>query len=186
MRAFYLAHKNSQSVGMLLTGVSVLVGMFFFGYLRAYLRRSPGVEWLSSLAFGGAIIFGTSALLGAGAIAALTDSPGRMAPATLQTLNVIQNDLSWPMLSIGIAVFYLAVGFAVVKSRALPVWLGWVSVVLGVVSVSMVLAFFSFLALGPWAVIVSIILAQRNPSLDAAAPPLEVRGPVDGRVPSTV
>lgn len=180
VQAFYLAHKGRQNGGALLTILAVIVGLFFYGYLRAYFRRSPGTEWLASVSFGGAIVFAASGALGAGTTFSLTDAPGRLSPAALQALNVVQNDLTWPMMCAGLAVFYLAITFAIFKSRALPIWIAWVSLLLGLVAASLILGFFSFLATGLWVLYVSILLAKRNPSLtdDSGARPAESRVPV--------
>jgi uncharacterized protein involved in cysteine biosynthesis len=58
-------------------------------------------------------------------------------------------------------VFFLATGAAILRSRLLPAWLGWVSLVLGVLAASLVLAFIAFLATGLWVIVVAIMLWTR-------------------------
>jgi hypothetical protein len=69
----------------------------------------------------------------------------------------------------GLAILYLSAGFIISRSRALPVWLAWVSWVLGVVAASFLLTFFALVATVLWVLYVSILLASRSPALDAAA-----------------
>jgi uncharacterized protein involved in cysteine biosynthesis len=45
-------------------------------------------------------------------------------------------------------VFCLATAVAILRGRLLPAWLGWVSVVLGVLAASLVLGFIAFMATG--------------------------------------
>ena len=51
------------------------------------------------------------------------------------------------------------------RSGALPVWLAWVSWLLGVLAASFVLTFFALIATALWVLFVSISLASRNPAL---------------------
>ena len=82
--------------------------------------------------------------------------------ATAQVLNVLDNNDFLPMVS-GVAVLVLAAGLSTVRHGGLPKWLGWVGVVLGIVSFTPA-GFFGFLASGIWIVIVSILLTQARQS----------------------
>jgi len=188
IRSFYLTHKTRTNVSGLLVILAVIAGIFFYGYLRAYLRRSPAVEWLAALGFGGALVFGAGAAIAAGTSTALADVPGRLTPGALQALNVLNSDLSWPLVCVGLGTLWFGVGFAILKSRALPVWLGWVSLLLGATSASFVLSWIGFLGTGVWVLIVSILLAVRNPRVGAelAAQPPEAAVPTAPEVPVPV
>lgn len=169
VQQYFLAHHNKYSVAALFTVLAILFGVFFFGYLRAYFRIQPGMEWLASIFFGGAIIFAVSGAIGAGTEAVIGDHPGALSAASLQLLNQVQSDLNYPATGAGLAVLYFAAGFIIYKSKALPIWLAWVSWVFGLASASFVLAFIGLFAMAPWALIVSIMLASRNPSLEPGA-----------------
>ena len=168
---YYLVNQHKTNVSMLATSLSVLVGLFFYGYLRAVFRTRPGNDWLSTVFFGGAVIFGLSGLVGAGVDAIFTDVPHRLSASEFQLLNMVKNDLNWPMTSIGLALLYFAVGFIIYRSRVLPLWLGWVSWIFAVAAGSLVFAFIPLLGTALWVVIVSILMAVRNPSLASVAQP---------------
>ena len=164
--AYVLAHKNHYSIGALLSILAIVLGLFFFAYLRAFFRGLPGLEWLSALFFGGAIVFGVGGALAGGIDATLGDSPASLSASSLQLLNTLSEDLNIAAISVGLGVLYLSAGFIIYKSRALPVWLAWVSWLLGLAAASFVLTFFALVATVLWVLYVSILLATRNPSLD--------------------
>ena len=170
VQTFYLTHQNKTNVSLLATAVAVLVGFFFYGYLRAVFRTKPGNDWLSTVFFGGVVVFGLGGLVGAGIDAVFTDEPHRLTASSFQLLNMLKQDLNWPMLSIGLAVVYFATGFIIYRSRVLPLWLGWVSWIFALAAGSLVFAFVAFLGTALWVLFVSIYLAVRNPSLAPVAP----------------
>lgn len=177
---FYLTHSH-YGLGAFLIVLSVAFGLFFFGHLRAYFRAFPGVEWLSSIFFAGAIVFGVAGAVSAGLAFALADHPKALSAQSLQLLNTLESNLSWPFLSIGLTVLYAAAALIIYRSRALPVWLAWASGLLGLLAASEFLAFISFIGTAAWVLYVSVTMASRNPSLgvttialpDAAATPAQ-------------
>jgi cytochrome c oxidase subunit IV len=177
VQQYFLAHHNKYSLAALFTVLAILFGIFFYGYLRAYFRLHKGMEWLSSIFFGGAIIFAVSGAIGAGVDALVGDHPGALTASSLQLVNQMASDLNYPATGAGLAVLYFAAGFIIYKTKALPVWLAWVSWVLGLASASFVLGFIGLFAMAPWALIVSILMASRNPSLEEAETPTPAPGP---------
>jgi len=170
VQTYVLAHKNHYSVGALLSVLAVVFGLFFFGYLRAYFRGLPELEWLSALFFGGAIVFGVGGALAGGLNAATGDHPVSLSAASLQLLNTLSIDLNSAAVAVGLGVLYVSAGFIIYKSRALPVWLAWVSWLLGLLAATFVLAFVALVATVLWVLYVSILLATRNPSLTPSDP----------------
>jgi hypothetical protein len=167
---YVLAHKSHYSVGALLSVLAVVFGLFFFGYLRAFFRRLPGLEWVSALFFGGAIVFAVGGALAAGLDAAAGDHPASLSADSLQLLNTLSTDLNSGAVAVGLGVLYLSAGFIIYKSRALPVWLAWVSWLLGLLAATFILAFVALVATVLWVLYVSILLARRNPSLSPSDP----------------
>jgi hypothetical protein len=155
---FQAPHAHNAGLSALLITLAVTLGLFFFASVRDYLRRDEAQASLAGTAFGGAIIFGASGALSAGALLAISDSPKTLLPATAQMLNLIQNDVSNGMQAAGLAVFFLAVGIAVIRSRLLPLWWGWVTIVLGLVAASVILSFAAFIGMGVWAIVVAIMM----------------------------
>jgi Domain of unknown function (DUF4386) len=150
--AYYLkqSNKRSANISALIIDISVVVGLFFFGYLRARLRDTDIGARLAPVAFAGAVIFAISGLGAAGTTFSLTDTPKHLAPDAAQALNLLNQDLFFPTLTIGIAVLALATGIIIVKSKMLPRWLGWLSIVIGVVGMAGPFGFFAFLAAPIW------------------------------------
>jgi hypothetical protein len=157
--AFYEAHKMGQQWSASLTGAAVVVGLYFFGSLRAYLRRSPSGEDLAAIAFAGAVLFAAAGCVNAGLQWSLAAVPDQLTPAAAQALNVLGKDnLATGFYGAGLATLMLFYGIAMLRTRLLPAWLGWVSVVLGVLAVAGPLVFLVFTATALWAIVVSILL----------------------------
>jgi len=123
VQQYFLDHKHQMGVSALLSGLSVVFGLCFFGYLRAYFNKYPGVRWLSSIFFAGAIVFAMGGVITAGFASAASDDPGALNASSLQLLNYLGSDVGYGALVTGTAILYLAAGFIIYKSRALPVWL---------------------------------------------------------------
>lgn len=170
---FQAPHAHYAGLSALLITLAVTIGLFFFASVRDYLRRDEAQASLAGTAFGGAIIFGASGALSAGALLAISDSPKTLLPATAQMLNLIQNDVSNGMQAAGLAVFFLAAGIAVIRSRLLPLWWGWVTIVLGLVAASVILSFAAFIGMGVWAIVTAIMMYFKlgKASNNAAVPP---------------
>ena len=134
--------------------------MFFASFLRERLRAS-GWPALATAAFGGGVtmtvalgIFGIFQI-------ALIDASDLGQEQVAQALNIIDNDNFLPAI-IGIATMYLATGWHCLRSRVLPKWLAWVSVILGVICFGGPAGFVGFLAFPIWVFIVSVILFTRQ------------------------
>lgn len=68
-----------------------------------------------------------------------------------------------------LGVFIFGVGASVLVTAALPKWVGWVAIVVGVAALTP-LGFFAFLALGLLILIVSGLLLQRSGTTAPLAP----------------
>ena len=175
---YILTNKDHYSLAAVLSVLAVVFGLFFYGYLRAYFRRLPGLEWLASLFFGGAIVFGVGGALGAGIDATIGDHPSSLSAQSLQLLNTLSMDLNAAAVSAGLAILYISAGFIIYKSRSLPVWMAWVSWLLGLLGATFVLSFGALLVTPLWVLYVGILLASRNPPIgvpgsDSASEQLE-------------
>jgi hypothetical protein len=149
-------HGGALDASAVLIGFSLVFGLFFYGQVRAVLRRTAATESLAAVSFGGAVLFAAGGGVAAGTSLALADHPGRLTPAAAQTLNVLGRDL--PMiLFAGAGILMLAAGIAIVRSRLLPAWLGWAGIVLGVVGVLPV-GFVAVLAAAAWTLAASVVM----------------------------
>lgn len=185
---YILTNKSHYSLGGLLTVLAVVFGLFFYAYLRAYFRGLPGLEWLASLFFGGAIVFAVGGAVAGGLDLTIGDHPSTLSAASLQLLNTLNTDLNTAAVAIGLAVLYISAGFIIYRSRALPRWLAWVSWLLGLLGATYVLAIGSLLVTPLWVLYVSILLASRNPALTVSdgnsAGSLPIVEPLEGHVPA--
>lgn len=169
--AFYQAHRTKIEVSSFLTGLSLFFGLFFYASLRDYLFLSRTAARLATTAFGGAVLFAVGGSLAAGLQFALADVPSKLSPAAAQALNVLENDLALFALTAGIAVLLMAAGIAILRSRLLPAWLGWVAIVIAVVGLTPA-GFFAFFGAGVWTLIASVLIYMRSgASIGAASTP---------------
>ncbi|MEK6252632.1 MAG: hypothetical protein AABM43_12020 [Actinomycetota bacterium] len=156
----YKDNKDQQMLGSFVLGLAAVFFLFFAGWIRKVLRDAEGAGGtLSAVSLAGAIVF----VAGAGVVAtigfALADLAGDIDPIALQAINAISYDFFIPF-AIGMSTFLLATGISVVRHGALPKWLGWVAIVIGVASYSPA-GFFVFPLSLVWVVVVSILLTAR-------------------------
>ena len=170
--SFYTSHDTSTAVSALLGGLGVVFFLFFLGILRGELRRheeGPGV--LSGTAFAGGIVLARGGAAFAGFGVTLADTADDLDPSASQAINALSGDFFVPVAA-GVIVFLIAAGIAVVRTRALPKWLGWAAIVIGVLWVTPI-----FFVAGPgallWVAVVSVLLSMRAgaPERPTAATP---------------
>jgi hypothetical protein len=166
--AFYGDHRARERAGAIVLALAFAAFLFFAGALRALLRRSPGAEALA------AVMFGASAVLVAGQTAnegigyALSADPTHLAPAAAQTLGLLANDLVLTS-AVGFLCFGIAAGLAILRGGALPAWLGWSAIAIGILFVIPPVEFAGFLLLLVWIAAVSVLALRRGATpLDAA------------------
>jgi len=158
-----IAHYNDSGkifVSLLGLVIGAVVFLFFAGTLRSRLR-AVGAEWLATVAFGGAVVYSVGLGLFAMSQIALIDAADLGQPEVAQALNVIDNDNFFPTV-IGLSVVLLATGWHVLATRSLPAWLGWVSVVLGVLAMAGPAGILAFLLFPVWVLAVALTLYRRD------------------------
>ena len=124
---------------------------------------------LSAVSFAGAIAFATGVGVVASMNLALADLSDDLDPVAVQAINGIVWDYHIPFV-LGMCVFLLATGISAVRSGALPRWLAWIAIVLGVATFTPV-GFFAFLAGLVWILVLSVmgvLEARRPPPVPAA------------------
>jgi hypothetical protein len=164
-----------DQTGQIITSLLLLYGgillVFFAATLRSALRSADA---LSGLVFIGGTLMGLGVGIFAGLNFTLTDLANsdhldRIGPGTLQSLNALNSDFFFPLV-IGTAVFLISAGLAIFRTGALPRWMGWVALVLGIVTLTPA-GFFAFIASGLWIIAAAVILLQgrRTAAGEAAA-----------------
>jgi hypothetical protein len=158
--AFYTAHSAGQQRSDYFWFVAFTFLLFSAGSLRAYLRRAPAAESLSSLALAGATALSVGATLYFGFDYTLAVVPSRLDPAAAQTLNILALKLVFPFAAGG-CVFGVASGLAILRGAKLPNWLGWAAIAIGIVTatpgalIGIVLFIF-------WTATVSVLVFRRS------------------------
>jgi hypothetical protein len=165
--SFY--RDNDQAGPAAILALGALFFLVFVTTLWTALRAAEPVRRVSStlaLVGGTILVVGMAIFAGIGFTLGSADDLG---PAALQTLNALNSDMFFP-LAVGNAAFLLGSGASAVQSGALPKWLGWAAVVLGVFSATP-LGFFAFLLGGLWSLIVSVLLWRAQPTAPASSAP---------------
>jgi hypothetical protein len=151
--------------------VAVFVGVIFYWHLREWLSTVVANRRLATAGFAGVVLFAVTGGINAGVSWSLADAVDHVSPDTMQTFNVMQNDLTPFLAGAGAAIFLACTGYIVVRNGLLPKWLGWVGLVLALVS--LVIPFVGILGAALWTLITSIVLLvtkAESPSLQADPP----------------
>jgi hypothetical protein len=159
---FYRTHKNQTSISAVLIPPAVVFGLMWFSYLRSWLQRRDVDHRWGTLTLVGGILFAVTGGVAGGALAALGDSPDHLTLSSAQTLNYLQNDLPAILGSMAFGVMAISAGVAMLKSARLPTWLGWVSLILGILGVVPVGDFFALPAVGVWTLLVAGVVFFRS------------------------
>jgi Domain of unknown function (DUF4386) len=156
---WYSDNKDAAEIGSFIGVVGASLLIFFGAYLRKILEPGAGLMLsilpliaLAIVAVGGAI----DGMLMFAAAEAVGDVP---APE-IQTIQAIWDNDFLPLV-LGVLVFNWSVGLAVLRSGALPKWLGWWGIVFGVVTLAGPIGFVGALGAALWIVIASIMLSMR-------------------------
>jgi hypothetical protein len=136
--------------------------LFFSATLRERLRAAvPGRSVLPTVAFAGGVVTAAGFVVAATLHFALADYASDIQPAAAQAINAIDNDFFLPFTT-GLAVLLLATSLVVVRAKVvLPVWLGWVGIVLFVVFFTPA-GFVAFGLSGIWVIVASVLLYLRG------------------------
>jgi hypothetical protein len=167
--SWYGAHRGSVRVSDYLMVVVLVLGLFFYGYLRE--RLAEDASGLAMTAFGGAVLFAVSGAVSSGAQLALADSPGSLSPATAHALNLVDSYVAGIAVAAGAAVLLLAAGLAILRGVQLPAWTGWLALAFGVVTLLPSRGDLGPISAGIWTLIVSIVLLARGSEESVASQP---------------
>lgn len=168
----YVDNKDSIQIGSALIGLAAVLLVFFGGSLRRALRAAEGPgHTLSAVAFAGTVIMATGAAVDGMIQFAIADRAEDVHPVAVQALQTLWDNDFLPLV-VGSTLLLVGSGLSIIRHGALPKWLGWIAILLGVVSLTPA-GFVGFLGGAVWIVIVSVLLAlrMRNEADGAGAPP---------------
>lgn len=166
---FWKDHRNAQLWSSVIAAWALLFFVWFAGTLRSALRAAEGgASRLSAVNFGGALIGATGLLMLIAFSFATADSVKDVSPQVTKTLTVLSNDAFMPAAA-GFGLFFISAGVLAVRTRVLPAWLGWVTLLIGIACVTPA-GFFALLIGLIWIVAVSVVLFRRGPVGAETAP----------------
>jgi hypothetical protein len=130
----YAGHHTAIQLG----AFSVMLGSVFFlwfvGSVRAALHRAEGgVGRLASIAAFGGVATGIGLLLAHAPSYAAAGTSANLTPDAAKAMNLM-DDVFFYEAEFAVAVLFLATALAIFRWGALPVWLGWVSLVFGILT----------------------------------------------------
>ena len=158
--AWYTAHHSTQTVSNLLGALAMFFLVVFAAVLAGHVRQ--GERWIAAgaLAGAGCAAIGFTAMLGFNFILA-TDT-AKLTPGSAQTLTLLANEFFLPA-AIGLGLFGVLGGLAVVAGRILPAAMGWVLLVLGVALLIPGLSWFALMATMIWVIVAGVWLTRQGP-----------------------
>jgi hypothetical protein len=154
----FRAHATAQKLSNLLAALGVVFLVLFAGRLRAWLRAG-GADALASAVFGGAVVIAVGGAARAGIGWALASGHDSLLPSTAQALNVVFSS-HYPAI-VGIAVFMFAAWGAILRTGALPRWLGWAALPIAVVALAPP-SLLPLIGAGLWMVAGSVVMYRRD------------------------
>ncbi|HEY8304308.1 MAG TPA: hypothetical protein VIG42_06945 [Solirubrobacteraceae bacterium] len=174
--SYYASHRSEVETSDILFALAFLVLLLFAGALRSYLRRTNAAEGLGALVLAGGVLMTAGALTGSGVEYGLAHNLHALSPQEAQTLNFISQELFLPVLA-GAFVFAVCSGIAILRGAALPKWLAWVAIVLGVAALVPPASFPALIGFVIWSIVVSILMYRRaGESVGAASTPAAASG----------
>lgn len=158
---YYSTHSTREMATIYVIGVGLGLLAFFVSGLRIALRAaSGGHSWLPTTAFvGGLLYIGGFAIDGLIHFA-LVEAGYNHRSDIANTLNFLSNNSPVPIF-LGLTVMALATGICILAGSTLPAWLGWLSIVVGLVTVAGPVGFFGFLASPIWMTILGFTVGHR-------------------------
>ncbi|HEX4655729.1 MAG TPA: hypothetical protein VH274_08305 [Mycobacteriales bacterium] len=173
---FYQSHHGRASASIFIFGYASVMAVVFYVGMAAYLRRR-GSDLLATLTIVGGALTAVGLGLGAGTTAALADKTSKLSAGAAQALNQVSEDIFFVTLFGGLMIATLAMGIAILRTGAMPKALGIVTVVVGVVAVSGIGAWFAFLGSAPLTLVLAGYLYLRTGQPESVSlPDVDVPG----------
>jgi hypothetical protein len=163
---YYLDNKDSIQVAAFIGVAATLLLVFFGAYLRRILRAAaPEEEILSLVSFLGLVVVAVGFAIDTTILIALSEAADDIDPVAVQSLQALWDNDFVPLV-LGVLMFLWATGLAVIRTGALPKWLGWVMVVLGVLGLTPI-GFAAAIGAAILVLVLSILLSVRARSAPA-------------------
>ena len=170
VQQWWVDNKDSAEFGAFIGMIAAALLVFYGAYLRQ----------VFSVGEGGRSMFPTLVLIGATMVALGGAIDGMLAFATAEraddipaesvlTIQAIWDNDFLP-LALGVLVFNWAAGISVLRSGALPRWMGWAAIIFGVLSLAGPVGFAGVIGAALWVIVSSIMLSMRARGPASTAP----------------
>ena len=157
---FYLDNKDSVQIGAIFGVAAGAILIFFGAYLRKILRAAAGEgEMLSLVSFIGLVLVGLGFAIDGTISFALAEAADDIDPIAVQSLQALWDNDFLPIM-LGVLAFLWATGISVIRSGALPKWLGWVMILFGIIALTPI-GFVAFLGTAVLVLVISVLLSLR-------------------------
>ncbi|MDX6199492.1 MAG: hypothetical protein QOJ79_2643 [Actinomycetota bacterium] len=147
-----------------LVGPAVVALLLFVSAFRLQLSREVGAP--RKLVQYGAVVYGVALLMTAVVSLAEVSAADDKQAGAAQAMNYL-NNAGWIPIVIGAGALLIGAGWSVLRSGILPSWLGWISLVVGVISLLGPGGFVGFFVAPIWVAVAGVMLYMRP----EAAPP---------------
>lgn len=167
--AFYEDNGTQVGVGSVLACLAGVLFVAFGVYLRSVVRAvqpDPDGDLVPLLLVAGTIIFATGLALDSALNVALLDTAGDMSPAATEAISAVWNN-DFPVFATGQFIVVLSLAYSILRYGILPKWMGWVAVLLVVVTPTPI-GFAGFLGSLLFFAVTSVVLALRGRRATAA------------------
>jgi hypothetical protein len=159
--SWYTAHHSGRILSDGLGGLAMFFLIMFAAVLALRVRR--GERWIAVGPLAGALSLGLGLAAVLGFDLVLATDTKNLTTASAQTLNMLQNDFFLPLV-LGVAVFGVLCGLAVVAGRILPAAMGWVLFAVGIIALVPPAAWFCLLGTMLWVLIAGIWMTVKRPA----------------------
>lgn len=167
VKQWYLDNKNAAEVGAFIGTVAGGVLIFYGGYLRKVLDGAGAM--LSILPLIGLTVVAVGGAIDGLILFATAERAKDLPPESVRTLQTLWDNDFLPLF-LGTLVFNWSVGLAVLRSGALPKWMGWAGIVFGVLSLAGPIGFLGAIGAALFIIVSSIMLSLRARGPAPAAP----------------
>jgi hypothetical protein len=181
MAKFVVDKGDEIRIAGYLGAVAVLPFFWFLASIWRLLRRGEGgTPRLTVMAALGGAFAATVGAVGGIVLALLPMVRSSLTPGLLRTLFILSTNIAF-MALFGIATLVLSASVVFIRSRVMPVWLGYLGVVAGVVELVgggatvstndtlFTIGFIGFLLATLWILLLSIFMLRSEPARAAAA-----------------
>jgi hypothetical protein len=154
----FTAQASAQKLSSLIEALGVVFLVLFASRLRTWLRAG-GADALASAVFGGAVVIAVGGAARAGIGWAVASGHDSLQPSTAQALNVL-HATHYPAI-VGMAVFMFAAWGSILRTGALPAWLGWAALPIALAAVAPP-SLIPLIATGVWIAAASVVMFLRD------------------------